>query len=1309
MSRKQIVKRAALILAGAVFVLIAAAFVVVHTSWFHRKVLSVVVEKGQAAIGGKLAVQNWDYQLRPLTVELYGVVLHGTEPPDARPLLAVDKITVGLEFGPLLHGAVKLSELLVDRPVVNVIEARNGENNIPQRPPSNSSSTTSVWDLAVQHVRLSQGEIYYNDRAQPLAADLHDLETQVYFDSSATRYAGSISYDRGRLQYASYAPLPHALKAQFSATPSGAALTSLLLTVGSSQLSMRGDMTNYQHPVVNAEYQLMLHTPDFASFSPQVRPAGDLQVQGGMRYQDTPGKPLLSTVSANGTLTSSNVQAASTQGGVAIRGLNAQYALANGNLQVHGNAADFIGGKLDADLVMKHLEASSSEGMMRVSLQQVSIEAARRSLERKDIQQMPLTGTLDAGVHGSWTGSVKNILLVGDAKLRAAIWNRAPHPQATPIDGTVHLAYHGPRNQFTLHQTVLTIPSTSVVLEGTVGERSDLQVHATAGDLHRLSQLLASLQSAGTNTPSHTYDVSGAAKLEAVVRGSMQDPRISGQLEAQNLVVEGSGWRTARIVAAATPSEISIEQGSLVSAQQGQMTVKARVQLHHWAYGASSPITGNLSASGMSLSELEHLAGQHYPVSGTLSAQMQFSGTQLKPAGHGSIQIVRASAYQQPIQDLNLQFQAQEETIHSALNVQLPAGSARAHLVFTPKTKAYTVDLHTSGIDVQKLQSVAAKNLPVTGTLTASASGSGTIDKPQLELTLAADKFEVHGTPLNNLKAQVQVQNQRATLAVNSDVSQAFVRAHATVDMVDGYNTQAAIDTNKVPLDPFLALYAPSVPAGFHGETELHATLSGPLKDKSRLQAHVTIPTLAGRYQNLQFANSGPIEANYANARIDLLPAEIRGTDTTLHFEGHVPVTGGAPMSVSANGSVNMALLRMFSSDVKSSGDIDLNVQAGGAIQNPEMRGTIQIKNAALSTSSAPVGISKLNGTLNLTKDRVLISSLAGQMGGGEISAGGSVAYAPALQFNVALQAKSVRLLYPEGVRTVLSSNLTFTGNLQQASLQGRALVDSLNFTPDFDLTSFAGQFGGPSIPPANPGFTDNIKLAVAVQSAQNLAARSSQLSIEGSTNLQVIGTVADPVIIGRVDLTSGELFFMNNRYALQRGIITFDDPNQTRPTLNVQVATTIEQYNLTLTLMGPLDRLTTNYVSDPGLPTTDIISLVYRGQTVQQASAMGTSTDSLLASQAASRVSSGLQKLVGVSSLQIDPLIGGNNTNPSARIAVQQRVTKNFLFTFSTDVTQPEADIVQGEYQLSKHWSVSVVRNQIGGVSVDGRLHTKF
>jgi translocation and assembly module TamB len=126
-----------------------------------------------------------------------------------------------------------------------------------------------------------------------------------------------------------------------------------------------------------------------------------------------------------------------------------------------------------------------------------------------------------------------------------------------------------------------------------------------------------------------------------------------------------------------------------------------------------------------------------------------------------------------------------------------------------------------------------------------------------------------------------------------------------------------------------------------------------------------------------------------------------------------------------------------------------------------------------------------------------------------------------------------------------------------------------------------------------------------------------------------------------------------------------------------------INQYNLSLTFLGPLDKMQTSYVSDPPLPTADIINLIARGQTSQQGAATPSNlgASSLLAQAAASQVSSGVQKLAGLSSLSIDPTLGGNNSNPGARVAMQKRITSGFLFT----LTSTQREIIQGEYQFNK------------------------
>jgi translocation and assembly module TamB len=746
----------------------------------------------------------------------------------------------------------------------------------------------------------------------------------------------------------------------------------------------------------------------------------------------------------------------------------------------------------------------------------------------------------------------------------------------------------------------------------------------------------------------------------------------------------------------------------VISARRGQATFDASVGLRDWSYQASNRIEAHLDVQQMRIADLQRLANQNYPISGDLSAKISLQGSQLNPVGSGSAQIMNARAYGEPIQNLAAKVHAADGSIVLTLNVTAAAGAVDADLSYAPKSKAYKVRIDAPSVVLQKLQTVQAKNLPLTGVVTASVNGEGTLDDPQLVAVLQLPQLQIRESSISGLKAEVHVAQHSANLNLDSEVSRASIHAHGRVALSGDYYTEAVIDTSTFPLDALMATYAPSIPQGFQGQTELHATLKGPLKDTSQVEAHLSIPVLKASYQSLQIGIASPIHADYSNSVLTLQPAEIRGTGTSLHLQGWVPIGGTASPTLSAQGSIDLRILKIVAPTVESSGILALDLRSSGSGAKPTLEGQLQLKDIGLTAADAPVGVEKLNGTLDIASDHVQVSKMTGLVGGGQVSVGGSIIYRPAVQFNLALQGQSVRLRYPEGLRSLLDANLAFSGTTDASTLNGRVLIDSLSFTPDFDLAKFGDQFStGNTL--SQPGFADTVKFAIGVQSQENLNATSSQISIAGQAALQVGGTAANPVITGRTTLTSGELFYRNVRYQFQKGVITFDDPTETHPVMNVSVTTTVEQYNLTLTMRGPLDKLTTSYVSDPPLATADIINLVARGKTTQESNTASQSTDSMIASQAASQVSSSVQKMAGISSLQIDPMIGGNNQNPSARVAIQQRVTKNLLFTFSTDVSQPGSEMVQGEYQINRRWSVSMGRDQLGGVSVDGRYHTRF
>jgi len=1288
-----------LVFAGAV-----GGYLFLKSNSFQEYALRTIVQDTNDATGGRVEIRNFDFKLSTLTAHLYNITLHGSERPDQAPLLQVDKLTVGLKIQSLVHRKITLDELLVNHPVVRLGVDREGKSNIPQSPPSKNSSHASVFDLAVGHVNLTDGEINYNDKKTSLVADLYDLGTEIRFDSLARRYSGRISYDNGHLRCAGYSPLPHSLIAKFSATPARLWLESAEVKVGSSAISLRGDMTDYTNPTVEGDYDVRIHTQDFGPMSPVLAPAGDVLLSGKIRYHGTSDQPLLRSVSIDGHIASEALVARSSEGRLGLRRIEGRYQLANGTLQVHNIGAELLGGQMNAEVNIQHVD-TAAVFRIRTSLKGISLQAAEQAIRKAELKPVALLGKLDGTADVSWTGSVRNISAHSDLSLRAAA-NSGTNRSfgAVPVDGSIHVTYDGPRNIITFRRTTLHIPSTTLTVDGEVSNHSNLQIQANADDLHQLVALASDLHSG----ESVAMAISGAASLNAVMQGSVQEPRLAGQLSAQNLQVQGSQWSSAKIMVQANPSQITLQNGSLVNAHQGKATFSANVGLRNWSYLPSNPIAVTLSVQEMSVADLQRLANLQYPVSGDLSADISLHGSKLNPVGTGFARIANARAYDEPVQKLVMRFHADKGSVTSTLEVGLPAGSAKGDLSFAPKTKAYTVRLDAPSVVLQKLHAVQAKNLPLSGTLTASASGAGMLDNPQLTAVLELPQLQLRQNSISAVKAEFHVANHRADLTLHSQLANASVQAHGSVNLSGDYYTEGTIDTTSMPLDRLLAMYLPSLPDGFQGQTEFHATLKGPLKDKSRVEAHLTVPTLSASYQSLQIATVGPIRADYSHSIVTLQPAEIRGTGTSLRVQGSIPLDGTTAPKLTAQGSMDVHVLRIVEPDVRSSGILSLDIRTTGSAKSPAVQGQVHLEDVALSTPSTPLGVEKLNGTLDIGNDRVQISNFTGQVGGGQVSLGGSIAYRPNLRFNVALQGKSVRLRYPDGLRTLLDSNLAFSGTTQASTLSGRVLIDNLSFTPDFDLAKFSDQFGGSAVP-SQPGFADTIKLAVTVQSTDQLSATSSQASVEGDVNLRVIGTVANPVVIGRTNLTSGELFYRNVRYQLQRGIITFDNPNETEPVMNVSVTTTVEQYNLTLTLRGPFDKLTTSYVSDPPLATADIINLIAQGKTTQEANAVSQSTDSMIASQAASQVSSSVQKLAGISSLQIDPLVGGTNQSPSARVAIQQRVTKNFLFTFSTDVSQPGNEIVQGDYQLNKRWSVSMTRDQTGGVSVNGRYHTNF
>jgi translocation and assembly module TamB len=1311
--RKRAIRVALIGIPALLLLLVVAGVLILRTHTFTRLLLAKIVQKAEQSTGAHIAIQKLDVHWFPFTADVYGVVVHGQEKGDEAPLLQAEHLGVSLGIRALLNKEVDLYSVNVDRPIVNLRVDSRGNTNLPKAPPSQSSSNLSV---IVRHASLRDGTVIYNDEQIPLAAELDDFRAMVQFDSAADKYRGSLGYRQGRIVTKTINPLEHNARVEFTANRDGIVLDPIVVSSGKTRLAAHLNLMNFANPAIEGQYDGFIVTRELAEILKDTSlPRGDITVSGTLRYQSVPKESFLKAVQVTGRFDSRALTVRESQVSTSLQSIHGIYRLQDGNLRVEKLDADVLEGHLSARMDMLHLDQNPISSV-NATVRGVSLEKLSDALPASRRQSIRLLGRMNLSAQANWSSNISAV------KARTHVEFSGPttlpaQANQIPVNGIVDVDYDGAKQSAFFGRSDLRIANTEMALSGVLSRQSNLNIDVNAKDLHELTVLASAFSSANSpnaQSVSAPYALRGAARFDGQITGPTGDPRIRGQLSGSNLEVQGSKWRTVRVNLDAASSGVRFQNGYLQSAQQGEISFNGSTGLQWWSFTPESPLSLQAKVTKLSVADLERLAKAEYPITGDLSGEIALTGSERQPVGHGSLQLTKGSAWNEPVRNLRVDFQGDRETVHSTAELQVAAGKANAKLTYVPKTEHYDMTLTADGLKLDQLQSVQHRAGSLSGVLSLNVSGEGTVKDPQLSGNVEIPQLQISGQTFSGVKAQMDLAHQRANVSLESIVEQGYVHAQGGIDLVGQYQTDATVDVRALPIGPLLAKHSTTTGAAqdLQGFTEIHASLKGPLKDPSRLNGSLEIPRLNLAYKNIQLANDGPLRIRYQNGVATVEQARIKGTGTDLSFQGVIPVQSTIPLNVSAKGGVDVQLLQLLSPDVIASGKLEIDLREGGAITQPKTEGSVRIVNAGLSVEDAPVSLSAMNGQLSIVGNELHIDKLNATAGGGTISANGSATYGKETNFAIDLHAKGVRV-HPTGIRSTVDGDLQLNGTPQKSQLSGRMVVDRLSFQEGFDLATFMSQFSDDSTVSAPSPFESNMNLSISVNSAQNLTLASSQVSIAGSTNLSVTGTAAHPVILGRITLTNGELFFQGKRFEIQSGTIAFVNPARTEPVLNLYVKTTIEQYNITINFSGPIDRLKTNYTSDPSLPPIDIINLLAFGQTTAERASNASAPSSLaaqsvLAQGVASQVAKGVQNLAGISQLTIDPT-AGTSQNPGAQVAIQQRVTGTILLTFATDVTSTQTQTIQVQYQPKQHWRISVIRDQYDGYGVDVRYHKVF
>ena len=1345
--------------AAALLIAIAGAAWFLQSGWLREIVRVRIVSAVESATGGRVEIGQVQFQWKQLRAEVANFTLHGTEPADKPPLFRASRISVGLKVLSALQRDIDIESLEIADPRIYLIVGPGGRTNIPEPKVKRGGANPleAVVNLAIGRFDIRNGIFEVENRGQtPFDASGRNLNARLSYEAGGPRYRGNLSMQPLELRWPGYAPVPFGVDLAVSIERNRIGVDSAKLATGNSQLTLAGAVENLDAPTGRFRYQARVAVPDAVRIlrldgleRGTVEASGEAVWEGGSRfsasgsvrardvdYRDSGVR--LRDCRLDGTL-------AATSGGVEISGARvagsylsslqrtdvsggiSKAALRRGELSLRGIALEALGGEFLGDGTLRDLDRFSVAG-------RISGIDARRAVALYSREAIPWDALASGEV------SVEGSLRRRNEKQLSASLAIGPAGDGPPVHGQISARYDARTGVLDLGRSSMILPSSRADFSGALGH--EMRVRLETRDLNDL------LPAVGRSAGSVPVQLLPGGKLEfaGLAAGSLDHPRISGRLALEHFSVSGKEVDSLAGTLTASPDNVRIDDGT-AAWKSLRARFRGAVALAEWQAGDTSQVFGDASLRGAAVADVLTLAAAgEFPLSGTLGGSAQFSGTVGRPMASGDFEIVKGALRDEPFDRFTGRLSYSGDTLELASG-QVRAGAKQVQVAAAFHHPPQTFDsgrLHfqvaTNPMPIDQIATLAKARPGIQGAVQVNASGdldvtrrSGGTDfrLSALGAVVTGSGLQYTGQPVGNARLAAHSEGQVLKASLYADLAESAVHGEGQWKLEGDYPGTATVtiaNFDFVQLRPWLPASAAD---RFSGSADGEIRIKGPVLKPEQLEAEVRLPKLniappakSGIPESLALHNSGPVIATLANSELTIQSARLAGRSTDITVTGKVKLSQKNPLDLRVNGQVDLQVLRDFDRSLAASGIVSTDATVRGELSNPQINGRMEFQDAAFSVVDLPNGISGANGLILFTGNRATIQKFSGETGGGRIDLTGFASYSGGpLVFHLRAVAKEVRVRYPEGVSTVADANLSFTGTTDRSNLSGTFTILRTGFTIRSDFTSLIAKSSEPvQTPSARTGLLGGLNFDIQINTSPDIQFQSSLTQdLQVEANLRLRGTASNPALLGRINITHGQVVFYGTRFNVNQGSIAFYNPLKVEPILDVDLETKARGIDITLTVSGHLNKLNLTPRSDPPLQFNEIVALLATGRTptsdptllAQQATAPNAwqqaGASALLGQAIASPVTGRLQRFFGVSKLRIDPTLPGVENNPQARLTLEQQVTPDITFTYITNLTSSNQQVIRVEWALSKQWSVVALREENGVFGLDFFYRKQF
>lgn len=921
--------------------------------------------------------------------------------------------------------------------------------------------------------------------------------------------------------------------------------------------------------------------------------------------------------------------------------------------------------------------------------------------------------------------------------------------EASPARGEISLIATG--RGFNIERAYVRSNQSNLTVTGAIGwdGAGTLSVDFTSADMSEVQRAIDAFGFLPENVKEQELALTGEGEFKGRVEGKLSAPNVTGHIKLESIKSHEEVTGSFEGDIAYSPALVRIDNASLVRPDgsradfsvdaplpvKDNIAVKANVQNFDLAaiVQAISPGLKDLVSRGV-INGTVDLRGLPGPRTVEGTAKLTLAAAEFNRQDEG--QEAKKISVPEFSGDLSL-----SNSVINLQNLRMRVGDSDIAGQGTYNLDTYEYSINAEGKNIDLAQISEAAEIPrLTGKADVTLAGDGKWGKTEdwsgvrVNATIQGHDVAIEGRDFGDAKVVAFTEGGVLKVEASGRLLEQQRTLEATIDLRDRehYPVSAGIEFTDADLGPYLGLIAPEL-SSVSGKATGTITLAGPLQDPDRIRAVATLTKLEiggaiNERQTYKVLNQGNIILTASPREVTLDRVMFTGDGTSVTLEGTLS-RDATKSNLTVNGKINLRLLSSFTSTLFTTGIAEVQASIVGKLDSPQLLGVTTLSDVGVRIVDFPIQITRGNGQIRFTSNQAVIENfVAATPGGGSISIEGGAALSglvPA-QWRLEAIADQISGEYPKDTLTIMDAQLTLEGNRKLQVLSGSAQVRRAAYTRDVtieELLTTGGPFqadfleAGPGGPGGPSGLPTVIDLHVTADNT--LIVKNNLADAVGSAYLNLRGSLDEPQVSGRVLLTRGTLSFRNGRYDLVRGVITIPGRRRAEPFIDFQSEADIRGYHITIGFNGTISKLQTTVRSEPELPEPDIVSLILTGSISAdrstEASVAQTGlglAQSILSASLSEQLERGTQRLFGLSRFSIDPLLVGRGNDPTARITIGQRITKDLTVTYSQNLTSGVSGIdrvILVEYRLSNRFSVVGFRNERGELGFDVRLRKKF